>query len=443
MADVVIDLDAAGPPPAKVLDRPLWARLSRRQIRLALCAAVALVVAASTGAAAAPAPARFTGPIRIPATLAEDFALFHDGVLVRAENGRVLRSYRLDGKPRWSVPASTGQGLPIETAGDVVLVSNPQWPGETVALDRDTGRERWRLDGSLFATAGDLVVLSFGGTGAFPEDDVRYLSAVRATDGREQWRSGVRLTGTQRSLVVVRQAPYSGWHHAGLGRVEPDGTGVLLDLTTGKWRRVTGMPLPPNTANSAYEYGVVSGDYLVVFSADLAAGGQVRVFGPYTEAPLWSQWTRRGGGSMCGPWICVEDGVQSTVLDVRTGKELRRADWPLVVAAAGRRLLGYTASAQGMGTIAVIDADTGRVVREYPGWNPVLAEFAGWVPMLRRREGLRWEMATLGLADGIAYPLGIFEPSGEQACRSTATHVACAVRSGGVYVWRYAPDSGH
>ena len=130
------------------------------------------------------APARFAGPVRIPATLSEDFALFHDGVLVRAESGRVLRSHRLDGTLRWSVRAPAGQGLPIETAGDVVLVSTPQWPGETVALDRGTGRERWRLDGTLFATVGDLVVLSFGGTGAFPEDDVRYLSAVRAADGQ-------------------------------------------------------------------------------------------------------------------------------------------------------------------------------------------------------------------------------------------------------------------
>jgi hypothetical protein len=44
------------------------------------------------------------------------------------------------------------------------------------------------------------------------------------------------------------------------------------------------------------------------------------------------------------------------------------------------------------------------------------------------------------MESGTAYPLGTFNAAGEHACQSTATHVACSVRSGEIMIWRHVPS---
>jgi hypothetical protein len=111
-----------------------------------------------------------------------------------------------------------------------------------------------------------------------------------------------------------------------------------------------------------------------------------------------------------------------------------------VIGGGANGLLGYDVhDSQEDTRVAAIDARTGRVVREYRGWDIVPANVTDWIPIVQRDSGLRWRIATLAIADGRTYPLSRFEPAGERACQATVTHVACAVRSGDVLVWAYRP----
>jgi hypothetical protein len=444
MADVLIDLDDAEPPAPAALDRPPWTRPSASQIRVALAVATVLLVAFTSAAAAAPTPPRFPAPIHIPAAMSEDFLLFDDGVLVRGGTGSDVRSYGLDGRLRWAVPTPVAHGDPIAVASDVLVVPTVGNPRRTMALDRRTGAKRWETAGDLFGVTDDLAVLSLTGY-SLADDEVQRMSGVDVHTGRERWQTGLRLGEGQRLMTVIDGVgPYSGWRHAGLGRASSDGRGEFLDFATGAWRAVTGLPSPPPSRDSWYEYGVEVGDHLVVLSSDRLAGGQLRVYGPGSAAPLWATWTDHGGGSICGPWLCVQHGDTTRMLDVRTGAEVRQVQWPLIMNGSSERLIGYTPGTGGelVTEVAVLDAATGRVIRVYSGWSSQLRQFSGWLPMYRWRRGLTWQLVSLRLDDAVAYPLGTFEPSGEpdRACSSTRTHIVCAVRSGGLLLWRYAPS---
>jgi hypothetical protein len=127
------------------------------------------------------------------------------------------------------------------------------------------------------------------------------------------------------------------------------------------------------------------------------------------------------------------------VLDPATGTEVRRVGWPHVITGNNRRFIGYDST--GTATrVAVFDAATGRALSQHVGWDLVSQRYSDWTPIVHRQRGITWQLATLSTETGTAYPLGTFEAAGERSCQSTATHVACSVRSGEILVWTHVPS---
>jgi hypothetical protein len=429
----LIDLDAAPPPDLADRHRPWppWLHTVRRP----LAVVAALLATTVLGAAGAPAARRFTAPARIPGAFADDFVLVDDGVLVRAGEWRELRSYGLDGQRRWAVPPPLRFFAPVGVLGDLALVSSPP-PGETAALDRASGAVRWSTDGAVFATAGDVVVVGFGGDAASFTDGVRVLVGVGRTDGIQRWRADV---DAKPQIAIFTAGLGGGWLRGGLGLIDGEGTGRLLDLGTGRWRPLTGLPV---SFSAQRAFGFVVDDLTVVYVGRPVGPGTVLVYGPDGGAPLWTAMTPGLDVTLCGRSVCVPDGARTRVLDLRSGVEWTRVDWPGLIRGGGSAgLLGYARPGGGSEStrVAAIDARTGRLVRMLNGWDVVPADHTDWVPIVRRDTGLRWRLAAFSLSTGVMYPIDTFEPAGQRACQATATHVACAVRSGDVLVWGYRP----
>jgi hypothetical protein len=453
VTEILIDLDRPDPGPRRAEGGPRWSGPTPGQLRALLVVAVLLVAAFGVGAGAAPRAARFAGPVRIPGSGADEFLLADDFVVVNSGRDQRMYGYGLDGSLRWAA------GLPFPRANlamitdDLVLLTSPMWPGQTAAIERATGSQRWAVDGLLNALTEDTVVVSRGSSNLGGFDDE--MVAFDLETGRELWQSPKAATGEERALPVV------GAEHrlAGRLRVDPDGTGELLDFRTGRTRTLSDVPEAPT--GPAVEnvpagvlllrhQGVLSlGDLVVVFPYPPDPSGPPRpgdladaaAYGPDSPRPLWTV-TTEGGTSVlpCGPWICLSHLDATRVLDPATGSVLRQIGWPSVISGSERRLLGYDYAGMAATTqVAVFDAGTGRVLGSHLGWLLVSARYADWVPMMRRAGGLSWQLATLSLETGVAYPLGTFDAAGERACQNTATHVACTVRSGEVMVWRHAP----
>jgi hypothetical protein len=447
VADVLIDLDR--PDPHQVTDGgPPWTRPTPRQLRVVLSIVVLLVAAFTVGAAGPARPARFAGPLRIPDTGSDEFLLAGDIVAMWSPRSQQLLGYGLDGSVRWAVPMPIPRADLAAVAGDTLLVVEPMWPGRTAAVDRVTGALRWNHAGMLQGVAGDTVVLGVGPPNPLKDSDITELIGYDANTGDQRFAVDVAMTGEQRALDVFT----AGYKLAGRGRVGPDGTGELLDLTSGRWRTLTGIPSLPETATpqvpGRYQVALRVDELTVIVtvtlqdegSSEVARPTEVIAYGPSSGSPMW---TAKAAGSLvavCGSWLCLADADTTRVLDRATGVELRRVDWPHVVAGSDRRFLGYdTAGAVATTQVAVFDAETGRRIALYTGWDVVSVEYAEWLPLVRRSSGLTWELASLSLTTGTAYPLGTFESAGERACQTNGTHVACSVRSGEVLVWRHAP----
>ena len=452
MAEVLIDLgtlDQEDRPPAERL------RPSPFGVRAVLATAVLVLAALVIGPATLPLPARFDGPSRIPGSGADEFFLAGDVVVVQSGNERVLRAYSLDGTLRWAtaVPFQRAGALPV--AAGVLLAVTPMRPDRVSALDLATGEVRWTLDGELSAVAGGVVVLGRGPVEFETDVRVRDLTGVDPVTGRELWHEVIPPLAAGERLLEV-----SGFGDAGTlarARVRADGTGDLLDLRTGKWSTITGVPPAPpapqgpNQPGTAagYQIGLRAGDVTMVFAvgaepaegaANVAEPGLLVAYGPDAGSPRWTRFTGTWAPALpCGPWICLADGAFTQVLDPATGAELRQVGWPHVLAGNHRRFLGYT-EADATRDVAVFDAVTGRALSHHAGWHLVNYTYSDWTPIVFRDRGLRWRIAALSMDTGTAYPLGTFDAAGDRSCQSSATHVACSVRSGEIMVWRHVPS---
>lgn len=460
MADGLIDLGDFGRadqrPPAEPAPRP-WLRPwrpSRSRLRSAFAVTIVLLSALLVGPDALALPPRFAGPSRIPGSGADEFFLAGDLVIVHSGNDRALRAFGLDGTLRWAT------SVPLQRAGaaavidGALLVVGQNWPGQVGALDLTTGQPRWLVEGDLSAVSDGVVVLGRGPVELENNVRARDLTGVDPATGRELWHQVIPpLAAGERLLEVFGPANNGVVARA---RIRADGTGDVLDLRTGTWSTITGVPpsppapegpIQPGTA-AGYQLAIRVGDVTMVFAvgaepaegaANIALPGVLVAYGPGADQPRWVRPTGTWAPALrCGPWVCLADGAKSVVLDPATGAELRRVGWPHVLSGSDRRLLGYTD-----GTdldVAVFDAVTGRALSHHPGWNLVNQNFSEWTPIVRRDGRLNWRIAALSMETGVAYPLGAFEAAGERSCQSTATHVACSVRSGEIMVWRHVPS---
>jgi hypothetical protein len=392
--------------------------------------------------------------VRVPATGADEFLLGADFVAVNSGRDQRVYGYGLDGSLRWAAALPIPRASLVAITGDVVLLTTPMWPGQTAALDRRSGAPLWTVEGLVQAMLGDTVVVGVGPAG--PDGDGAELVAVDARSGRERWRATTGPTSPRRTLVVYDQDYFP----TGRISVERGGTGEVLDFRTGRRRPLHGVPDPPSApdrvqVDTTDRYVVITrsqaamsiGDTLIIFPLAPPPGqplladigyGPVIGYGPDSPAPRWT--LPESGGSPaggCGPWICVVETDTTRVVDPATGAVLRSVGWPHVISGTAERFIGYDDAGTGDTTeIAVSDARSGRILARYGGWRLLNRRAADWVAMVRRRIGLTWQIATLSLDSGVAYPLGTFEAAGERACQSTATHVACSIRSGDVLVWR-------
>lgn len=456
MTEILIDLDRPDPRPQRAARGQRWSGPTPGQLRALLVVAVLLVAAFGVGAAGAPRPARFAGPVRIPGTGADEFLLDDDLIVVNSGRDQRMYGYGLDGGLRWAA------GLPFPRANlamitdDLVLLTSPMWPGQTAAIDRATGSQRWTVDGLLNALTEDTVVVSRGSSNSGGFDDE--LVGFGLDTGRELWRSPKGAAGEPRAIPVVGPD----YRLTGRLRVEPDATGELLDFRTGRTRTLSDVPEPPALPTPVAEnvpegvlllrhQGVLSmGDLVVVFPYPPDPGqpprpgpdlGRAAAYGPDSPRPLWTLPTDGGTNAVpCGPWVCLSHLDKTRVVDPATGTELRQIGWPSVISGSAQRFIGYDYAGMAATTqVAVFDARTGRVLKSHLGWLLVSARYADWMPMVRRAGGLSWQLATLNLDTGVAYPLGTFDAAGERACQNTSRHVACTVRSGEVMVWRHTP----
>ncbi|GIJ52829.1 outer membrane protein assembly factor BamB family protein [Virgisporangium aurantiacum] len=468
MAETLIELgelDREDPPPA---DRrrpwpPPWLRLWLRpwqgppntRLRTALVVAVVAFAALVIGPATLPLPARFDGPSRIPGSGADEFFFAGDLVVVHSGNERVLRAYGLDGTLRWATAVPFQRAGPYPVVGGVLLVVTPTRPDEVVALDLATGQVRWTVDGDLSAVAEGVVVVGRGPVELETNIRIRNLTGIDPATGRELWHEVIPpLAAGER---ILRVSGFGSVRDVARARVRTDGTADVLDLRAGTWSTITGVPpapspweeqVQPGTA-AGYQVGIRAGDITLVFAvgsepaegaANIAQPGTLVAYGPGAGAPRWVRLTGTWAPALpCGPWVCLADGAKSQVLDPATGAELRRVGWPHVLSGNDRRLLGYTDADTDL-DVAVFDAVTGRALSHHRGWHLVNQNYSDWTPIIHRDRGLTWTIAALSMETGTAYPLGTFEAAGERSCQSSATHVACSVRSGEIMVWRHVPS---
>jgi hypothetical protein len=461
VADILIDLDRPDPRPREERDRPRWSGPTPFQWRVLLVVAALLVTTFGLGAAVAPRPPRFGGPVRIPGTGADEFLLADDLIAVNSGRDQRIYAYGLDGSLKWAASMPVPRANLITMNSEVILLTSPMWPGQTAALDRATGALRWGVDGLFQAFTGDTVIVGVGPAGPDgAEQEIVANVAIDASTGREKWRENAGLSAPRRTVIMYDQ------HYRATGRISvaADGTGEILDYRTGRKRSISGIPVPPappeplqvNTRDGVVlvnrvQAALSAGDLLIVFPLSQLPGepsaadgeyGEIATYGPDSAGPLWT--IPAGGGwpaGTCGPWICVVEADATRVLDPATGEELRRIGWPHVISGSAERFLGYDDAGTADTTqVTVFDARSGRVLADYVGWLLLNREFADWIPMVRRSRGLSWDLATVNMATGIAYPLGTFDAAGERACQSTLTHTACTIRSGETMIWRHAPS---
>jgi hypothetical protein len=459
VAEILIDLDRPDPHPRADRERPRWSGPTPFQWRVMLVVAALLVTAFGVGAAAAPRPSRFGGPVRIPGTGADEFLLADDLIAVNSGRDQRIYAYGLDGSLKWVASQPIPRANLVTMNSDVILITSPMWPGQTAALDRATGALRWGVDGLFQAFAGDTVMVGVGPAG--PDGAEQEVVAIDARSGREKWRENVSLSATRRTMLMYDQL----YRATGRISVANDGTGEILDYRTGRKRSISGVPEPPappeslqvNTPDGVvlvnrFQAALSAGDLVIVFPLSPQPGepsaadgeyGEIAAYAPDSADPLWT--IPAGDGwpaGTCGPWICVVESDATRVLDPATGVEVRRIGWPHVIAGSAERFLGYDDAGTADTTqLTVFDARSGRALASYVGWLLLDREIADWVPMVRRGRGLSWELATVSMATGTAYPLGTFDAAGERACQSTLTHTACTIRSGETMIWRHTPSS--
>jgi hypothetical protein len=460
VAEALIDLGDIGrddpPPPAGRRPWPRrWRTPSRPEIRAALAVAVLVLAALVIGPATVPLSARFAGPARVPGSGADEFFLAGDLVVVHSGNDRVLRAYGLDGSLRWATAVPFTRAGPSAAVGDVLLVSAPMWPDKVGALDLATGDVRWSLEGVLNAVADGVVVLGRGPVEPETNSRVRDLTGIDPATGRELWHQVIPPLAVGDRLLEI----YGGSENRQVARarVRADGTGDMLDLRTGQWSTIAGVPpappapefpVQPGTA-AGFQIGIRSGSMTMVFAVgaeptdgavNISEPGLLVAYGPDASEPRWALDTATWAPALpCGPWICLADGAQTQVLDPQTGAKIRRVGWPHVLSGSDRRLLGATNGGTSV-EVAVFDAASGRRLGRYVDWSLVSQRYADWTPIIRRDRGLNWRIAALSMETGVAYPLGTFEAAGERSCQSSATHVACSVRSGEIMIWRVVPS---
>jgi outer membrane protein assembly factor BamB len=423
----VIELDVAAPPEPPALP----VRLPRLQrwltVPLVLVAVLALVAGAAPRRPLAPA---FTLDGAVPHLLARGNTLY---VARYAEpRGTLVEAYRFPGGAlRWSRVFADGAGL-VHASERRLTVADGDGAGAgqvLTGLDATSGRIVWRRPGYEPIATTDAVVL-----GAPPEAHsgvIRGMVAFATDDGVVRWSNELppgTTTGNPPD-IAFQPAPRSG-----AAVVLPDGTVQVRDIDSGELRwnvrvdftgPVRGLLVLDDVA-ILYPLWHREPDPVTPVAVDLRTG---RV--------LWrAEHTARLGP--CAGALCDLAASGTRALDPRTGlTRWQEAGWHLagtlderyIVVTAGGPVDAPTAT-----PAAVVDAQTGRRVRELGAWR-VLGSARGLAIVQRLDSTGTSLIARVDVRTGTRTVVGMehsWIPS--PRCQSTAVFVACAATAR-VSVW--------
>ncbi|MFG1778251.1 PQQ-binding-like beta-propeller repeat protein [Micromonospora sp. NPDC049051] len=418
----VIDLgerrDVAGPAepgPGRLLRR--WAP--------ALVALLCLVAPA----AAAPWPAQPPGAA-IPVESDANVLFADEALLVTAsdpdavpdEAVRRLVAYRLpSGRPMWRVTMpAPGRVFQAVRVGDLLVVSSTgdrTVPPTAIGLAVGDGGVRWRAEGQLRGAtgAGHLLLSAFDTSGA------SVLRSVDPAGGAVRWSQPLAFEDThlyRRDQRVRLLAVLDG------GRLEvrdPDTGAVRVAATVSGRSRVL----------------TVTRELVLLTDASGTLSG-------YEIAALRRRWSvPRGPADQpdiydCGVLICVDDGSPTVrLLDPATGtvrwQTGMAALWPVPVEG---RLLAVRRSGGGAADHVLLDAATGRSVRQLGRWQP----FAGGlledprITVHRRQRDGRYLVGRIDeRGEGVRVLAVLRGVVG--ACGTFGSSVVCRHEDGGLGVW--------
>ncbi|MEV4661325.1 PQQ-binding-like beta-propeller repeat protein [Micromonospora echinofusca] len=397
--------------------------------------ALVALLCLATSAAAAPWPAQPPGAT-VPAG-PDASALFVDGVLLVAEPsgpGAVpvgdpvsrLAAYRLpSGRPLWRVPSpAPGRVFHAVRVGDLLAVglAGDRAASQVVGLALGDGGVRWRVEGQLrgATAAGHLLLSGSAGSGA------SVLRSVDPATGAVRWSQPLALEDAHlsrrdqriRLLTVLAR-----------GRLE------VRDPDTGAARAATAVPGRSRVLT-------VTEELVLLTDASGALSG-------YEIPTLRRRWSvPRGPADQpdvfdCGVLICFDDGSPATrLLDPATGTvRWRSENAALGPVAVEGRLLAVRRSSGGAAEHVLLDAATGRPVRQLGRWRagaPGMLSADGTTLHRRQRDG-RYLVGRIDeRGEGVRVLAVLRGVVGE--CGAHGSYVACRREGGGFGVWELPGD---
>jgi outer membrane protein assembly factor BamB len=214
-------------------------------------------------------------------------------VVFATRNGRVIAIDPSDGRTLWKAATLAIRGSGPAIGDDALFVAEIGRTGRLIALELDSGRERWTqkigpTSTSLNLTSQGLVVATtkeLGGVAAFEQrtgerrwhrplpgwldsptvaDDLVIMAtesgilAVGVDDGSDRWR--VKLAGTPSPPALLGERMVTTFEEGGLACLGVDG-----EL---RWTRSELRPIPGLAALNATRAFVISGDELMAFELD-------------------------------------------------------------------------------------------------------------------------------------------------------------------------------
>lgn len=334
-----------------------------------------------------------------------------------------------DGRRRWSLPGSADS---VHDFGELLVLgfstpegesTSPQSASnEVVAVDRFSGRVRWRA--RAYAEPVGEVLLCFCGDPARPDVEVRDPATFAL-----RWR-------------VAAGQPYAldGWGSA-LWRLDADGQLVEHDLATGAVRRRARTALPDGTRLAV----LTSRDAVGVIGYRFDDDGFEQMAGVrwYARDGLAAvgaenQWVREtdcGAGTSCA---YPAGGAPPYLIDSASGAPIRALSSASELGSAAGLLLSDDDGAPGNRLSGRLEPVSGRLRTDVAGWR--VLSTTGQVARLLGHEDhdpFATHLAEL-TADGLR-PLGR-EPHGLVQCATVPRAAVCTTTSGDAVIWRIGEE---
>jgi hypothetical protein len=430
--ETVIDLGllapsaAAQPPPGDPVQRArAWWDRRRRAVACGLIAALVVV----TAAASAPRLAAGAVTIALPPTGYGRFEVVGD-LLFIAESDTSWRAYELPtGVPLWSLERPDDAPLGLVASNGLVL--DRLYGSFGATRDPATGTVLLSPDQLRTSSGVATVHVLAGAETALASGDYRYYRDA-SPHPRFVRRASGRVTGW-----LAGEPPT-------LVRISAGGQVELRTPATGEVLASGDLPLGGFRPGPAAIF-----DDTLVLQSERAGELLLQGYGRSLLAVSWERPVSLAGDravwvDQCGPMLCIHEqseGDPATAVDPLTGWLLTATRTEVVdpvtgrtawAAAAGRtqlhpvgdRFLAY----RGDGTLAaVLDAHTGRPLRQLTGWQAVVPVGGGArapLSLIRTDQAGRTSVARLDLATLVLTEV-LMLPGELGACQPFSQGIVC------------------